>query len=78
VDVNSNGEANMAKNKKAESSGNPADMMTPMVAATLAGVIYQSRLQNRQAKLNIPDHEVISDVINTWRTVMDNLTGPKK
>lgn len=68
----------MAKTKKVESSGNSADMMMPMVAATLAGVIYQSRLLNRQAKLNIPDQEVISDVINTWHTVMDALSRPKK
>jgi hypothetical protein len=72
------GEAKMAKDKKGKSSGNPTDTMTPMVAATLAGVIYQTRLLNRQAKLNIPDHEVVSDVINIWRTVMDALTRPKK
>lgn len=78
MDVNSIGEAKMAKEKKVEISGNREDMMTPMVAATLAGVIYQSRLQNRQAKLNIPDHEVVSDVINTWHTVMDALSQPKK
>ncbi|HEV2348363.1 MAG TPA: hypothetical protein VG028_00800 [Terriglobia bacterium] len=68
----------MAKEKKGENSGYSGDMMTPMVAATLAGVIYQSRLQNRQAKLNIPDQEVITDVINTWHTVMDALSRPKK
>jgi hypothetical protein len=48
------------------------------VAATLAGVIYQSRLLNRQAKLNIPEHEIVSDVISTWHTVMDALAQPKK
>lgn len=77
MDVNSIGEAKMANAKKVESSGNPTDMVTPMVAATLAGVIYQSRLLNRQAKLNIPDQEVITDVVNTWRTVMDALSRPK-
>ena len=68
----------MAKEKKAKSEGNTSDKMTPMVAATLAGVIYQSRLLNRQAKLNIPDHEVISDVVNTWHAVMDKLSAAKK
>lgn len=68
----------MAKAKKAESSGSPADKMTPMVAATLAGVIYQSRLLNRQAKLNIPDQEVFNDVVNTWRTVMEALNRLQK
>lgn len=68
----------MAKANKAESSGNSTEMMTPMVAATLAGVIYQSRLLNRQAKLNIPDQEVITDVVNIWRTVMDALSRSRK
>jgi hypothetical protein len=68
----------MAKAKKAESSGNSGNTMTSMVAATLAGVIYQSRLLNRQAKLNIPDQEVITDVVNIWRTVMDALSRPSK
>ncbi|HLY61381.1 MAG TPA: hypothetical protein VKV95_11580 [Terriglobia bacterium] len=68
----------MAKAKKIDKSGNSADKMTPMVAATLAGVIYQSRLSNRQAKLNIPDQEVITDVVNIWRTVMDALGRPTK
>lgn len=71
-------EAKMAKEKKAKSEGSTNEKMAPMVAATLAGVIYQSRLLNRQAKLNIPDHEVISDVINTWHTVMDALSHPRK
>ena len=78
MDVNSSGEAKMAKAKKAEIAGNSGDKMTPMVAATLAGVIYQSRLSNRQAKLNIPDQEVITDVVNIWRTVMDALSRPMK
>jgi hypothetical protein len=78
MDVIPIGEAKMAKEKKAKSEGNTIDKMMPVVAATLAGVIYQSRLLNRQAKLNIPDHEVISDVVNTWHTVMDALSHPKK
>ena len=68
----------MAKTKSEESVGSSENQMTPMVAATLAGVIYQSRLLNRQAKLNIPEHEIVSDVISIWRTVMDALSHPKK
>jgi len=47
--------------------------LRPVVAALLAGVIYQSRLLNRQAKLNIPEQEVVTDVVNIWHTVMDAL-----
>jgi hypothetical protein len=50
----------------------------PLVAAMLAGVIYQSRLLNRQAKLNIPEQEVISDVVNMWHTVMEALGRSEK
>jgi hypothetical protein len=68
----------MAKTKTEESLGSSENLMTPVVAATLAGVIYQSRLLNRQAKLNIPEHEIVSDVIGIWHTVMDALARPKK
>lgn len=68
----------MAKTKTEENLGSSENLMTPVVAATLAGVIYQSRLLNRQAKLNIPEHEIVSDVIGTWHTVMDALARPKK
>jgi hypothetical protein len=68
----------MAKKNMDEAPGSSASQMTPMVAATLAGVIYQSRLANRQAKLNIPEQEVISDVVNLWHTLMDALSRPKK
>lgn len=68
----------MAKTKTEESLGNSENQMTPVVAATLAGVIYQSKLLNRQAKLNISEHEIVTDVISTWRTVMDALARPKK
>lgn len=49
--------------------------ITPQVAATLAGVIYQGRIQNRQAKLNIPESEVIADVVQLWRAVRDELAS---
>ncbi len=68
----------MAKKETDADSGSQDDKITPVVAATLAGVVYQSRLLNRQAKLNIPDEEVISDVVNTWHAVMDALGKSKE
>jgi len=63
----------MAKKQKAPSSTSPETQALPVVAATLAGVIYQARLLNRQAKVNIPEQEVISDVVNLWRIVKEAL-----
>lgn len=60
----------MANKKPARAAGDPGNQTTPMVAAELTGVIYQARLMNRQSKLNIPEQEVISDVVNLWHTVM--------
>jgi len=68
----------MAKKKTAEGKAELEALVTPVVAATLAGVIYQARLQNRQAKLNIPEQEVISDVVNLWYTIRGALNaGPR-
>jgi hypothetical protein len=64
----------MAKKKKADDIGDLEALVAPVVAATLAGVIYEARLQNRQAKLNIPEQEVISDVVNLWYTVRGALS----
>jgi hypothetical protein len=64
----------MAKKKAAKKAGKPAASVDPFVAAELAGVIYQARLQNRASKLNIPEEEVFSDVIELWRRVMDTLS----
>ena len=50
-----------------------AQKVDPAAAATLAGVIYQAKLLNRQAKINVPEHEVVAEVINLWRIVMDAL-----
>ena len=50
-----------------------ADKVDPAVAATLAGVIYQAKLFNRQAKVNVPEEEVVVEVISLWRIVMDAL-----
>ena len=63
----------MAKKQTNSSPANDGDSITPVVAATLAGVIYQARLSNRQSKLNIPESEVISDVVSLWRTLVDEL-----
>ena len=68
----------MTRKKKADDIGELETLVAPMVAATLAGVIYQARLQNREAKLNIPEQEVISDVVSLWYTVRDALSkGPR-
>jgi hypothetical protein len=62
--------------KTTPASGDGADAkMVPVVAATLTGVIYQARLLNRQSKVNIPDEEVIRDVVGLWRAVQDRLKG---
>ncbi len=64
----------MPKKQTTQSPSNSVPEMTPMVAAALAGVIYQARLTNRQSKLNIPESEVISDVVGLWRSLMDELS----
>jgi hypothetical protein len=45
----------------------------PQVAATLAGIIYQAKLFNRQARVNVPEEEVVVEVISLWRMVMEAL-----
>jgi hypothetical protein len=65
----------MAKTQAARGKSGPDGGMAPVIAATLTGVIYQARLLNRQSKLNIPEDEVIRDVVTLWRTVMDELGG---
>jgi len=65
----------MAKKKVAEESNELEVLVAPVVAATLAGVIYAARLQNRQAKLNIPEQEVISDVVNLYHTVREAMNA---
>ena len=63
----------MAKKQKKSGPAKSAPDINPMVAAALAGVIYQARLTNRQSKLNIPESEVISDVVSLWRSLLDEL-----
>jgi len=68
----------MAKKQKAPSNSALEAQAIPVVAATLAGVIYQARLLNRQSKVNIPEQEVISDVVNLWRIVKEALAEDEK
>jgi hypothetical protein len=63
----------MAKSKAGKETVALDAQVTPQVAATLAGVVYQARLQNRQAKLNIREEEVIADVVGLWRRIFDAL-----
>jgi hypothetical protein len=66
----------MAKKKKkvAAKASAPASSMTPLVAAELAGVIYRAKLENRAAKLNISEAAVVTEVIQIWRTVAEQLS----
>jgi hypothetical protein len=64
----------MAKKQKEKKKSAPANDVTPLVAANLAGVIYQAKLMNRAAKLNISEAEVVSDVVNLWRKVQEELS----
>jgi hypothetical protein len=59
----------MPKTQKAVGAGKPLAHVDPQVAATLTGIIYQARLFNRQARMNVPEQEVISEVISLWRNV---------
>jgi len=62
------------KKKKVVKIADPArNELTPVVAAELAGVIYRAKLENRAAKLNISEDEVVRDVLNIWRNVRDKL-----
>ncbi|MGA2986299.1 MAG: hypothetical protein ABSG32_21050 [Terriglobia bacterium] len=54
--------------KKAEATA-AAKKIDAAVAATLTGIIYQARLFNRQAKVTVPEEEVMVEVISLWRTV---------
>ena len=63
----------MAKNQTVLGAANAQMDPTPIVAATLAGVIYQAKLVNRQSKLNIPEQEIVREVINIWNAVMHEL-----
>ena len=68
----------MPKQTTEQNAASVEQQMRPLVAAMLAGVIYQSRLLNRQAKLNISEQEVVTDVVNMWHTVMAALGRSEK
>jgi hypothetical protein len=67
----------MAKKPSAPRARKSNGNTDPTAAATLAGVIYQARLLNRQSKLNISEQEVISDVVHLYRVVRDELAEGK-
>jgi hypothetical protein len=51
------------------------EQVDPAVAAALTGIIYQAKLFNRQARVNVPEEEVIIEVISLWRIVTDTLNN---
>jgi hypothetical protein len=51
------------------------EKVDPAVAAALTGIIYQAKLFNRQARVNVPEDEVIIEVISLWRIVTDTLNN---
>jgi len=52
-----------------------APKVDPQVAATLTGIIYQAKLFNRQAKVSVPEEEVMVEVISLWRIVSEALNS---
>jgi hypothetical protein len=52
-----------------------ARKVDPLVAATLTGIIYQAKLFNRQARVSVPEEEVVVEVISLWRIVTDALNS---
>jgi hypothetical protein len=52
-----------------------AEKIDPQVAATLTGIIYQAKLFNRQARVNVPEEEVVVEVISLWRIVTNALNS---
>jgi Tfp pilus assembly PilM family ATPase len=67
----------MAKKQTAKSGRENLTPVDPAVAATLTGIIYRARLFNRQARMNVPESEVISEVLSLWRNVIDALATGK-
>lgn len=63
----------MAKERTVRRTKILAADQLPQVAATLAGIVYQARLFNRQARMNVPEQSVISEVVNLWHTISDAL-----
>ena len=63
----------MAKKLASPKTETAGDSINPVVAATLAGVIYQAKLFNRQAKVAVPEEEVVVEVMSLWRIVLSAL-----
>ncbi len=61
----------MAKKRNGQDAKKTDMDLTPLVAASLAGIVYQARLFNRQARMNVREESVISEVVTLWRTVKD-------
>ncbi len=68
----------MAKKRTPRSIESQPTDISPLVAATLTGIIYQTRLFNRQARMNVPEDEVILEVVDLWRTVEDVLSKRRR
>jgi hypothetical protein len=68
----------MAKKQTVRGTKNTSKQVDPMVAAMLAGIVYRARLFNRQARMNVPEEAVVSEVIHLWRSVMDALGESSK
>jgi hypothetical protein len=65
----------MAKKPTRPNAARAFEEVNPMVAATLAGVIYQAKLFNRQARVTVPEEEVVVEVVSLWRIVMNALNS---
>ncbi len=65
----------MAKKPTSLRAAKTVDRCDPQVAATLAGIIYQAKLFNRQARVNVPEEEVVVEVLSLWRIVMDAMNS---
>ncbi len=68
----------MPKTSTAPSKAGVGPEMTPVVAATLAGVIYQAKIFNRQSRMNVPEDSIIREVVTLWRAVLDELDRGSK
>ncbi len=69
----------MAKKRRVQGTKGPkeADLLL-LVAASLAGIIYQARLFNRQARMNVPEASVMAEVFSLWNNVLDALERIRK
>lgn len=59
----------MAKKGTAQGTNGTELDLSPLVAASLTGIVYQARLFNRQARMNVPEDTVILEVVGLWQTI---------